>query len=61
MTATGAAWASPYSWPNGLYLGAGGGVAQERNIQNNLTLPGTVTAMTKKPTAWKAFAGFDAS
>ncbi|MHB1587529.1 MAG: outer membrane beta-barrel protein [Acidiferrobacteraceae bacterium] len=60
MTVTGAAEASSYSWPSGLYLGAGGGVARERNIQNNLTLPGTVTATSKRHTAWKAFAGFDA-
>ncbi|MHB1951909.1 MAG: outer membrane beta-barrel protein [Acidiferrobacteraceae bacterium] len=60
LAAAGAAQASAYSWPSGLYVGAGGGVARERNIQDNLTIPGTVTTTSKRHTAWKAFAGVNA-
>lgn len=49
----------PYGWAQNAYIGAGGGKARDREIQNNLTVPGTAVRTSKKHDAWKAFTGFD--
>ena len=48
------------AYSSDVYLGAGGGIAQDRQIQDNLvTTPGFTTARSSQQGAWKAFGGVD--
>lgn len=48
-----------YGWAQNAYVGAGGGRARDRDIQNNLIFPATATTTSKQHDAWKAFTGVD--
>ncbi|HET9122242.1 MAG TPA: porin family protein [Acidiferrobacteraceae bacterium] len=48
------------AYSSGFYIGAGGGSAHDRQIQDNLvTTPGFATATNGRRNAWKAFGGVD--